>query len=73
MHPYVRSAVIAPAEEIHRPETHAMMHGPVVASIAVGKIVGVAPGADLYDPHYRTRGDLVPCDPVAQSMWQWPC
>jgi hypothetical protein len=35
-------------EEIHSPETHAMMHGPAVASIAVGKTVGVAPGADLY-------------------------
>jgi hypothetical protein len=27
---------------------HAHMHGPAVASIAVGKNVGVAPGADLY-------------------------
>jgi hypothetical protein len=35
-------------EEIHSPETHALMHGPAVASIAVGKTVGVAPGADLY-------------------------
>jgi subtilisin family serine protease len=30
------------------PNTHASMHGPAVASIAVGKTVGVAPGADLY-------------------------
>jgi membrane protease YdiL (CAAX protease family) len=29
-------------------ETQASMHGPAVASIAVGKTVGVAPGADLY-------------------------
>jgi hypothetical protein len=28
--------------------TTAQMHGPAVASIAVGKTVGVAPGADLY-------------------------
>jgi hypothetical protein len=30
------------------PSTPAQMHGPAVASIAVGKSVGVAPGADLY-------------------------
>jgi Subtilase family len=37
-------------EEIHWPKTasEAQMHGPAVASIAVGKNVGVAPGADLY-------------------------
>ena len=36
-------------EEIHWPAmTPALMHGPAVASIAVGKTVGVAPGADLY-------------------------
>lgn len=36
-------------EEIHSPAgAPAQMHGPAVASIAVGKTVGVAPEADLY-------------------------
>lgn len=35
-------------EEIHNRIGAAQMHGPAVASIAVGKTVGVAPGADLY-------------------------
>ena len=36
-------------EEIHiDPGTVSQMHGPAVASLAVGKTVGVAPGADLY-------------------------
>ncbi len=35
-------------EEIHLGDTFAMMHGPAVASLAVGKTVGVAPDADLY-------------------------
>lgn len=35
-------------EEVHVPRSPAQMHGPAVASIAVGKSVGVAPGADLY-------------------------
>jgi hypothetical protein len=36
-------------EEIHSPAgAPAQMHGPAVASIAVGRTVGVAPGADLY-------------------------
>lgn len=35
-------------EEIHYPEGEAQMHGPAVASIAVGKNVGVAPEAELY-------------------------
>ncbi len=35
-------------EEIHWPGDRASMHGPAVASIAVGKTVGVAPGAELY-------------------------
>lgn len=35
-------------EEIHCLDTQAQMHGPAVASIAVGKTVGVAPDADLY-------------------------
>jgi hypothetical protein len=36
-------------EEIQvEPGTESQMHGPAVASIAVGKTVGVAPGADLY-------------------------
>jgi hypothetical protein len=35
-------------EEIHIDSDKASMHGPAVASIAVGKNVGVAPEADLY-------------------------
>lgn len=36
-------------EELHNcDEGSASMHGPAVSSIAVGKSVGVAPGADLY-------------------------
>ncbi|MGH7972581.1 MAG: S8 family serine peptidase, partial [Limisphaerales bacterium] len=36
-------------EEIHSPaDASAQMHGPAVASIAVGKTCGVAPEADLY-------------------------
>ncbi len=35
-------------EEIHSWDKQAAMHGPAVASIAVGKTVGVAPEADLY-------------------------
>lgn len=36
-------------EEINvKPNTSAQMHGAAVASIAVGKTIGVAPGADLY-------------------------
>lgn len=35
-------------EEIHCADDQAMMHGAAVASMAVGKTVGVAPGADLY-------------------------
>ena len=36
-------------EEIHvKLDTTASMHGPAVASIAVGKTIGVAPEADLY-------------------------
>jgi hypothetical protein len=31
-----------------QPDTETQMHGPAVASIAVGKTVGVAPDADLY-------------------------
>jgi len=35
-------------EEIHVMDREAQMHGAAVASIAVGRSVGVAPGADLY-------------------------
>jgi len=35
-------------EEIHCLDADAPLHGPAVASIAVGKTVGVAPEADLY-------------------------
>jgi subtilisin family serine protease len=42
-------------EEIHCLDHVASMHGPAVATIAVGKTAGVAPGADLYyigESHY---------------------
>lgn len=35
-------------DDIQGPWLNTQMHGPAVASIAVGKTVGVAPGADLY-------------------------
>ncbi len=35
-------------EEIHCSDDTSAMHGPAVASIAAGKTVGVAPGADIY-------------------------
>jgi hypothetical protein len=35
-------------EEIHCGDDSSAMHGPAVASIAAGKTVGVAPGADIY-------------------------
>jgi hypothetical protein len=35
-------------EEIHCGDDTSAMHGPAVASIAAGKTVGVAPGADIY-------------------------
>lgn len=35
-------------EQIHCINTESQMHGPAVASIAVGKTIGVAPGAKLY-------------------------
>jgi hypothetical protein len=47
-------------EEIHWRGEQAQMHGPAVASIAVGKTVGVAPAADLYyiAEMHGTRGAL---------------
>lgn len=35
-------------EHLHYDDNHAQMHGPAVASIAAGKTVGAAPGANLY-------------------------
>ena len=46
-------------EEIHSAGHQASMHAPAVASIAVGKTVGVAPDADLYfisETHGRYKG-----------------
>lgn len=46
-------------EEIHCGDIMASMHGPAVASIAVGKTVGVAPEADLYyiaETHGNCKG-----------------
>lgn len=43
-----RIRVYEEAEDITGPWLEAQMHGPAVASIAVGKTVGVAPEADLY-------------------------
>lgn len=50
-------------EEIHCSDESAQMHGPAVASIAVGKTVGVAPESDLYyiaDTHgeYNESGEF---------------
>ena len=60
-------------EEIHNLENDAQMHGPAVASIAVGKTVGVAPDADLYyiaETHGVIRGNEFDWDFtwVAQSI-----
>ena len=60
-------------EEIHQQPEQAAMHGPAVASIAVGKTVGVAPGADLYyiaETHGTYRQDGFDWDfgPVAKSI-----
>jgi hypothetical protein len=60
-------------EEIHNPPGEAAMHGPAVASIAVGKTVGVAPGADLYyiaETHGLFQRDGFDWDfaPLAQSI-----
>jgi hypothetical protein len=43
-----RVRVYEEAEDVTGDWIQASMHGPAVASIAVGKSVGVAPGADLY-------------------------
>jgi hypothetical protein len=62
-------------EEIHWPARNvaASMHGPAVASLAVGKTVGVAPQADLYfiaEFHVTSRGgrDELDLDPLAKSI-----
>lgn len=60
-------------EEIHCLDTSAQMHGPAVASIAVGKTVGVAPAADLYyiaETHgdYRSSGFIWDFTWVAKSI-----
>lgn len=47
-------------EEIHCNDREASMHGPAVASIAVGKTIGVAPKADLYyiaETHGNFKGE----------------
>jgi hypothetical protein len=46
-HPEYRDALRL-YEEINTGDMGAQMHGPAVASLAVGKTIGVAPGADLY-------------------------
>jgi subtilisin family serine protease len=60
-------------EEIHNPPWFAQMHGPAVASIAVGKTVGIAPGADLYyiaEHHANFKDGRMEMDvnPLAQSV-----
>jgi hypothetical protein len=60
-------------EEIHSFQAEAHMHGPAVASIAVGKTVGVAPEADLYfiaEWHGSLSGDPSESDvrPLAESI-----
>lgn len=52
-------------EEIHSYDEDASMHGPAVASIAVGKTVGVAPEADLYYIA-ETHGDF-----NSQGEFEW--
>lgn len=46
-------------EEIHDLESESVMHGAALASIAVGKTVGVAPEADLYYIA-ETNGEFTP-------------
>lgn len=60
-------------EEIHCSDDVAQMHGAAVASIAVGKNVGVAPGADLYyigETHCTKENDRLIWDYsyIAQSI-----
>jgi len=59
-------------EEIGGAGTTALMHGAAVASIAVGKTVGVAPGADLY---YFAEPDALQASTMqfhllAQGIWR---
>jgi hypothetical protein len=55
-------------EELHSMERVASMHGTAVASIAVGRTVGVAPEADLYyiADSFLTSSPL----PWASTLWQ---
>ncbi len=62
-------------EEIHwQKDSQASMHGPAVASIAVGKTTGVAPEADLYyiaEWHARPKtggGFEIELTPLAQAI-----
>ena len=56
-------------EEIHCADDNAQMHGAAVASIAVGKTVGVAPDADLYYVA-ETHGTWLPGLPFRWDF-QW--
>lgn len=61
-------------EEIHQlPDTDAQMHGPAVAAFALGRTVGVAPGAELYyiaETHgiFRPGGFDWDFEPLARSI-----
>jgi hypothetical protein len=61
-------------EEIHQlPDTDAQMHGPAVAAFALGRTVGVAPGAELYyiaETHgiFRPGGFDWDFGPLARSI-----
>jgi subtilisin family serine protease len=56
-------------EEIHAPNSSAEMHGAAVASIAVGKTVGVAPESDLY---YIADSVYFPTDtPGSDNKWDY--
>ncbi len=55
-------------EEIHCGDEGAQMHGPAVASIAVGKTVGVAPEADLY---YIAETHVRPDMPMTEGVDWW--
>ena len=63
-----RIQVYEEAEDITGGWVEVQMHGPAVASIAVGKTVGVAPHADLY---YIATGDCGGATSIAD--WDFSC
>lgn len=62
-------------ERIHSIEPTAQMHGPAVASIAMGKDIGVAPGAKLYyiaitNGHYTNGKDEFDASIIADAIFR---